>query len=166
MTVYSKTTPIGIDKKLYWIQNLIEAIGWTNIGVYGKLYINEKNGKKIAEAYTGNGEYSEVFVDDRLNAVFGFIVSSPRDGATVYRAKVKLICSVNLTKIYGATERSDEEAIQAVLNAIHEQIHTNNDIAIYDRDDVFSDIDASRFKFRNMQPWYNFAIEFNLNYKY
>ena len=166
MTVYAKTSPIGLDRKIYWIQNLIEDIGWSDIGVYGKVYINQKDGLNVAQAYSGDGEYKEIFIDDRLNAVFGFIPSGTRTGFTVFRNKVRLICSVNLTKIYGASERNDEEAIKAVLDAIYEQVSNKAELVVYtDKDDVFRDLSLDRFKHRNMQPWFNFAIEFNINYK-
>lgn len=72
MTVYAKSNPVGIDKRILRIQNKLDELDWGNIDVYGKLYINQKNGERIAEAYVGNGEYSEIFVDDRKTAVFGF----------------------------------------------------------------------------------------------
>jgi hypothetical protein len=166
MTVYSKTNPVGLDKAILRVQNRLSKLSWSNIDIYGRLYINDRDNLKVAEAYSTNGEYKEVFVNDKKTAVFGFVVTGTRQKFSVVSATVKLICSVNIKTVYGSTERKDEEALLEVLKHLTGIINFNNQARIQTRlQDVFSDFSPERFKYRNMQPWFNFSLEFDVNYK-
>lgn len=165
MTIYAKASPVGIDKAIYKVQQKLNAIGWSNISVYGKLYLTIRNDKVIAEAYKSSGEYAEVFLDDKQSAVFGFIVSDNREGLSFVKAELKLICSINLDKVFDSTERKDEEAILTVLRSITPTLLSDSEGAIItDFENVFNGIDTERIKYRNMHPWLNFAVTFNVNY--
>jgi len=166
MTVISKTNPVGLDKAILRVQNRLAKLSWTNISIYGRLYINDRDNQKVAEAYTTNGEYIEVFVNDKVNAVFGFVVTGSRQNFNVISTTVKLVCSVNIKTIYGSTERKDEEALLTVLKELTGIINGSNQAKIDTRyEDVFAEFSPERFKYRNMQPWFNFALTFDVNYK-
>lgn len=168
MTVYAKTNPYGIDKKLLRIQNKIAELTWNNFDVYGKLYINQKNGEKIAEAFIGDGEYKEVFVDDTKTAVFGFFIGDNRSGLNMIRVPVELVCSCRLDKIDDETERNDEEVLLTVLKKIKRETGL---LAPQEQEiktglsNVFSRVSTDKFQYRDMQPWFNFSISFDLIYK-
>lgn len=164
--IHSKVNPIGLDLALYRIQQKLDAIGWENTDVYGRLYINEKGKQKLAETHIGNGQYKEVFVDDKKNAVFGFIVGDTRQHLSLIKCSVTLICSCRLNKLYDSTELKDEETLQTVVNVIKQIVMLPNQGDIKTGlKSVFADISYEKFKFRDMYPWFNFSISFDLNYK-
>lgn len=163
--IYAKEQPIGIDKQIYRFQQKISSIGWDNMAVYGKLYVTKRKNEKIAEAYIGNGEYKEVFIDDRHSAVFGFIPSDTRNGISFVNSDVKLICSVNLNKISNTSERKDEEAMLTVISVISPLLRSDNEkLILTGIEDVFSEISINRIKHLDMHPWFNFAFTFNIQY--
>lgn len=162
--IYAKANPVGVDREIYKFQKELDEIGWSS-DVYGKLYITKKDDINVAEAYITNGEYKEVFIDDTNDAVFGFIVSDERNGLSFVNTSLKLICSVKLDRIYSTTERMDEEAILTILRAITPLINSDNEGEIItDMESVYEGMDIERFKYRDMEPWLNFALTFNVSY--
>lgn len=166
MTVYIKTNPKGIDKRLVVFQNVLNSIGWTNTDVYGRLYIVDHGEHKTAETYISSGDYKEIFLDDTKTSVFGFIVGdSLSSGISGISVPVKLICSCNLDTLHGSSERKDEETMLTVLKAISSLLPVTEEKTINkNMADVFSEISHERFKFRDIHPWFNFSISFNLSY--
>lgn len=163
--IFAKEHPVGIEKQIYKFQEALELIGWPNTAIHGKLFVNNRDNIKIAEAYDYSGEYKEVFIDDKYSATFGFIVSENRDGLTFINTKIKLICSLNLDEIYKREERMDEESIMIVLRAITPRILSDREGEIITSfEDVFEGMDTERIKFRDMHPWVNFAITFGVTY--
>jgi len=166
MTVHSKTNPVGLDKSLLKIQNKIDDIGWENIEVYGHLYVIEKDNRKFAGAYVGNGDYEDVLLNDKKNAVFGFFVSENRTGLSMIRTPVEIVCSCNLAELFGNTERSDEEAMLNVLRIIKNMTLFNNESGIKTGfTNVFSGLTTDGLSYRDVQPWFNFSISFDIVYK-
>ena len=166
MTVHSKLNPIGIDKNILKFQNKINAIGWTNIDVYGRLYIEEVNGQKIAKSHVGNGEYKEVFNDDQKTAVFGFFIGENRTGLNMIKVPVELVCSCNLDSIYTTSERNDEEALLEVLKIVKKLTLLDHEREIKTGfENVFSRISTERLKWRDGHPWFTFSILFDIVYK-
>jgi hypothetical protein len=166
MTVYSKDNPVGLDAKLLKIQNYIDELDWNDFDVYGQLFINERNGEKIAEAHVGGGEYREVLIDDRRTAVFGFFVGDTRSGINMIKVPVELVCSCNLKAIYSDSEMNDEEVLSEVVKIIRKTTLRPNELQIKTGlDNVFSRISTNRIKHRNMLPWFIFSITFNIVYK-
>lgn len=166
MTIHAKENPVGLDRELLRLQNRINAIGWDNIDVYGKLYVNERNGKNVAEAYVGSGEYKDVFLNDKVNATFGFIVGDARQKLTMIKCNVKLICSCNLDGLYDSTERKDEEALIEVVNLLKPVILLPNEGTITTGlKSVFTGLSTDSFKYRDLHPWFNFSISFDMTYK-
>lgn len=164
--IYVKTNPVGIDKTIAKFQSAINSIGWDDMHVYGRLYINDKEDSKVAEAYVSDREYKEVFVDDRKNAVFGFLVQPKRSGFGMIDSEIKLIGTINLSSIFGDDERKDEEALLTVLDSIRNYLSSPEEGEISTRnEDVFSEVTWERVKFRDMQPWFNFSLTFNVGYK-
>lgn len=162
--IYAKSNPVGIDREIYRFQQALNEIGFS-YDIYGRLYITNKDDVRLAEAYVGSGEYREIFVDDQKEAVFGFIVSGERTGLSFVRANIRLICSMRLDRVYTTTERSDEEAILRVLKAITHLINSDNEGEIITNiESVYEGIDVERFKYRDMHPWLNFAITFDVAY--
>jgi hypothetical protein len=170
MTIHSKIAPVGIDDRLLMFQTKLNNLSWTNTEVYGRLYITErvinKSEYKIAEAYDTAGEYKEIFIDDTKTAVFGFIVGDTISSSVPgIKVPVKMICSCNIDALYGSVERKDEETMLLVLKTVSSLLPGNEEKTINKKmADVFSEISYEKFKFRDMQPWFNFSISFNLSY--
>jgi hypothetical protein len=166
MSIHSKVSPTGIDKKLLLFQTALNGLSWTNTEVYGRLYVVDRDENKTAETYVSGGDYKEVFVDDTKAAVFGFFVGDTITTSSVaITVPVKLVCSCNLTTLYGSTERKDEEAMLLVLKTVSSLLPSSEEKVISKKmADVFSEVTVERFKFRDMQPWFNFSISFNLSY--
>lgn len=169
MTVHLKNNPVGIDLRISKFQNVLNnGLSWGDIDIYGRLYSNKRDGKDVSEAYIGGNEYKEVFVDDYGNksAVFAFLIGENRSGFTPIEADVTLVCSCNLNRIYGNDERRDEETLLEVLSVLDPYIIRDREGNIKTGlENVFSFTDSSRFKFRDMSPWFNFAITFKTIYK-
>lgn len=168
MTIYAKANPVGLDAKIHRVQQkLSDWLEWENIDIYGRLYVekNDKN-EKVALAYLSSGEYSEIFFDDKKAAVFGFFVSDTRNGVNMTEVPVELVCSCNLNALYDTTERMDEEVLTEVSRIIKFITLRPNERNIKTGlDNVFSRIDTNRIRFRDMHPWFNFSIGFDLVYK-
>jgi len=170
MSIHSKVNPVGIDKRLLQFQTALNGLSWTNTEVYGRLYITEKTINKdvikIAESYSLSGEYVEVFIDDTKNAVFGFIVGDSKTNMhNIITSDVKLICSCNANALYDSIERKDEEILLLVLSEVYPLIPGNKEISIKTKlTDVFSEISTERLRFRDLHPWFNFSLSFELNY--
>ncbi|MFA5652411.1 MAG: hypothetical protein WC933_03530 [Candidatus Paceibacterota bacterium] len=167
MAVYSQTNPKGIDLRIDRIQRDIERrLDWTNFDIYGRLYANERDGKKVIEAHISNNDYKEIFIDDKKTAVIGFLVGENRSGFNIIKVPVQLICSCMLNKIYDSTERKDEYVLLEMLKLIEKHTHYPNEKQVKTKfSEVFANTDISRIKFRDMHPWFNFSIEFDLIYK-
>jgi hypothetical protein len=116
MAIIRKTNPVGIDKPIDRLQNyLYNSLAWANYESYHRAYTNEKNGIKIPEIYTSNGEYKNVFYNDNFDATSFFIIDENRDTETVNRVDLSLIYQVDLTKIKPAiTHRADEEVLNEI----------------------------------------------------
>ena len=166
--IYAKTNPVGVDAQILryqkWLYTAFDE--HADIDVYGRLYINDKQKVKVAEAYIGDGEYKEVFADDKRALVMGFIVNGTRDGLNNVKANVELIVSANLSKLYDTPERMDEELLLKVASVIKQRTLAPQEKNIKtDFNDVFAKLNPERYKARNMHPYFNFSISFDVNYK-
>ena len=172
ITTYTKTTPIGIDVPIQKCQNRLAdsstGLSWASADIYGRLYLNKNKDKEItAEAHKSGSEYRDIFVNDKLAGVIGFVVDTNRDSMKgTQKCNVTLVCSVKLDKIYlNATERKDEEALQEVLRILHSiGGWTIKDMIAGNIDDVFTFMSTKKITFRDMQPYANFSIKCSVNY--
>ena len=165
--IYTKENPTGLDREIQRMQNFLDGCLTGDVDIYGKIYINEKDGVKLAEAYKGNGEYAEIFVDDRKAVVMGFLVGEKRSGVNMVKVPVELIVSCNLEKLYNTKERKEEEVIASVIHIVRRYVgfKMQTDIKTGLKN-VFAKFSPERFKHRDMQPFFNFSVGFYLSYKY
>ena len=170
MTVISQANPVGIDNRILMIQNAIEkGLDWDNIDIYGRLYVNKEADGKVENAYIGGGDYNQdgIFLNDKKNAIFGFFVDPIRSRSSTIKATVTLVCSCNLTELFGNDSRRDEKALLKVLSIVDRYSSKPNNGAIItdDLDKIYSLISTTGQRFTNKQPWFSFAIGFNILYK-
>jgi hypothetical protein len=122
-----KTNPVGIDASVQRLQaalhgELVKAWGLAgpddpNYRSYGMIYRNKKDNQYIAEVYTGNNEYKEVYWDDRVSAISWFGLSGNIELGVKNTAKIHLVFFVNLAKLKPTVaHRADEEVRNEIAN--------------------------------------------------
>lgn len=172
--IFAKSTRYGLDTKIYRLQEVLQdELPWfdnvadADVEIYGKLYRNiDSNGNTIAEAYVSGNEYTQVFVNDKVAATIGFLVTGNRNLTDyVNSANLDIVCSVRLDKIYGANTRDDEKALFELIKVIR----TDNSVLGVNEAregiaNVFSGFYTESIRFNGMQPWYVFAVNVDVEY--
>lgn len=172
--IYAKDTTYELETKIKFIQEALnDELPWfdtvsdSDVVIYNKIYRNpDSEGNIIPEAYTTAGEYKQIFVDDRVAASIGFLPTGNRSVVDGYNTvTVDIICTVNLSKIYPGTTREDERALHDVLSTLREDnmITEINEVK-EGVPNVFSGFFTDNIKFNNMQPWYCFSINADMEY--
>jgi hypothetical protein len=166
---------IPIQKYQTVLYNALKPI-WnvndSNFNMYGRAYRNQdkESNAYTPEVYIGNNEYSDAYFDDTLNgsAFFGLGEVTKVTNADV-QANVFVIFMVNLSKIKNGATRNDEEARidveRIALTNIYGFFLTGIITGI---DQVFKEYSGYKavkgIKFRDMQPWHCFRLNFQVNY--
>jgi hypothetical protein len=151
----------GIDKAIERIQirlNAKLATLWTGeIGIYGRI----ENLTKGSEVYISDNEYRSPFLNDKQTASIAFDVQKMDDK----KATVNLICTILLPKAYGVNQRSDNKALMDVYNILKYSTLRITDIKDFTfGTEAFKGLDI-KTNHREMNPWFIFSINFELNYK-
>ena len=174
--IYAKTTTYGLDTKIKQIQQALQDdLPWfdvsgmqdTDIAIYGKVYTNvdDKN-RPIPEAYKSGNEYTQIFVNDKIACTIGFILNGNRvitNGKNT--TSLDIVCTLNLDRIYGVNERDDEKA----LIEFKKVLMNDNTIQVFNEVKetvpvVFEGFYYDNIKFNDMQPWYVFSLNVDVEY--
>lgn len=169
---YVKPTVTGIDIPIQKLQIMlydrIKAI-WSvtdgTFNMHGRAYRNQLQDGYVPEVYVGGNEYRDSYFNDTLagSAFFGY-ESTKVDGLDP-KAVVSLIMMVNLAKIKPGTVRNDEEARVDIERICLERNYgfflTGIETGI---DKVFKEYGIKSIKYRDMQPWHCFRLNFNITY--
>jgi hypothetical protein len=124
-----KQNPTGIDVAIQKVQSflhskLITKWGTDQYNAYGRCYRNRKEGGYIAEWYEGNGEYKEVYYDDRIAVSSFFGTSNQIEMGIKNKVNIHLVFFVNLSRAKPLIlHRADEEARNDVLNLLGNGLH-------------------------------------------
>jgi len=158
----------GLDKHIdEAIQRLTESL-WLpyDTSYLGRSWvINRTNGNQPF-SYQGNNEYQEVLETDLKDALIHFHVESdrPNTSYSTRTANVYIMVAVNLGKIYGSDTRAVEQAhyeVESVLNnTAFGKCDLVTDIEAYN----IYDLTDRQTKLFNMQPYYVFRFESEINY--
>ena len=166
--IHAKTNRYGVEVPIYLAQqDLQDNLQWqdlTKVDIYGKIERTTRNGKVIPEAFISNGEYKEVFCDDRRHAVVGFLVDDVRglDGE-YFNADVSVIFTVRLDKIHSTDNRDTEKTIIEAIRALN--LSSENIIEIREGiESVFQGFDTEHIENRGMGKWFVFSIKFKMFY--
>ena len=177
----TKTNPVGIDVMIQQLQtklhtDLCRTWGLTSdeqtakYYCYGRAYRNATDDGYIAEVYTGNGEYKEVYWDDTLYAISFFGLDSTIDRTVGNKAGVHLVYFVNTAKLKPSVSHyADEEVRSDVLSAVGKSAFGFNvDSAELWLQNVLSEYPGSmrddRLKYVDMYPVHCFRINLTANY--
>lgn len=175
----TKTGVIGIDIPIQKYQtefyNALKTLwGFTDaeFNMYGRAYRNQdkEQGTYTPEIYKGNNEYSDAYFDDTLSgsAFFGLgELTKVTDGDV--KANVFIIFMINLDKIKPGTNRNDEEVRNdAERFALVTKYGFSLAGIITGIDQVFKEYSGYKavkgIKFRDMQPWHCFRLNFEVLY--
>ncbi|MDB5288534.1 MAG: hypothetical protein JWR05_3483 [Mucilaginibacter sp.] len=138
-----------------------------NFNMYGRAYRNQLDTGYVPEVYIGNGEYKDSYFDDTLkgSAFFGLgeVGKATKEGDVT--ANVFLIFMVNLDLIKPGTNRNDEEVrIDIERLCLERNYGFFLSGIITGIDQVFKEYNIKSIKFRDMQPWHCFRLNFNITY--
>lgn len=176
-----KDNPVGIDKRIAYIQKilhdqLVNRFSWPDdyYYAYERVYLNQKEGQRIPELYVGSSdpkdnEYREIYFNDNNIAESYFVVEDNRtieDG--LYRASVGIIFQVNLEDLFPTIEhRADEECHRQVEVALYEcapEIAGLN--TLITGLSVYAGLDTRTIQETDMHPCHVFRYNFDIHYVY
>lgn len=118
MALVLKTAPVDIDIVINAHQNYLfgkvltdDMVNSTDWESYPRVYQNPWKKGKTPELYLGNGEYREVFYDDRYKMTSFYIVSNNRPIVNgIVETEVSLIVQADIEKLFtSVSHRADEE---------------------------------------------------------
>jgi hypothetical protein len=168
----TKPTVTGIDIPIQKLQTLLYSkiktlwnVTDTTFNMFGRAYRNQSSQGYTPEVYVGNNEYNDTYFNDQLSgsAFFGLGEQSKASAEGDVSANVYLIFMVNMDKVKPGTTRNDEE-----VRVDMERICINRDFGFFMSgiktgiDQVFKEYNTKLIKFRDMQPWHCFRIDFNI----
>lgn len=170
MANYTIENPKGIDQQIQFSQNdIFKGLDWGEIDVYGRVRKNPVNDGFYPEAYIGNNEYRDVYLNDEVNATIIFIKdgdSEVDEFGAYWTSDVKCVVMVNLEKIYpNIAHRADTESQIAVITQLEKNkmfsiTGTEEEIA-----DIFQGFKIDKIATDNMQPYHIFAVLGSMKYK-
>lgn len=179
---FTRTTVTGIDTPIQGHQDwlypkLVTAWGLDGASAkdynsYGRAYRNERENGFVPEVFMGGRDYQEVLLNDKVKALSFYSV----DGVVPFRnnqfvAQVALIFFADLKRLAPGADRNDEELRQDVIKLVQGNLNygfkfTGYEVGVEnvlkDYAGVFRD---ERMKFRDMQPFHSFCLNFELTYK-
>lgn len=174
----TKPTVTGVDIPIQKYQTVLyNAIlaTWTitdlTFNMYGRAYRNQTTDGYTPEVYKGNNEYNDSYFDDTLSgsAFWGLGEQTKVNLGGDVTANLFVIFMVNLNLIKPGTTRNDEEARVDV-----ERIALKRDYGFFltgiitGIDQVFKEYSGYKavkgIKFRDMQPWHCFRLNFQVTY--
>ena len=163
----------GIDVAINDVQSRLYSSlvnRWSgDIDGYGRIHKNQKiEGKFYPEYYLGNGQYKEVYYDNKRSDFF-FIVSDddPTEDEMVFTSKVKCVFMVNLDLIYpNDAERSDIKAQRDAVEMLRESSFGEYVITGITKtvSGIFTGFDSEKIKSADIQPAHCFSINMDLSY--
>lgn len=168
------TDPIGIDEVIEKVKNdiydnLVDLWGG-EIDAYGRVYKNINSSNQFKpEAFYGEGEYKEVFLNDEVSCTFFFLEGDKdtTEDEILFVSDVKVIFMVNLKEIYPNNKgREDERARAVAVDVLRDFTFHGYTIKGIQKGlkNVFLGLDISQMKYQDIQPYHCFSIEIDLEY--
>lgn len=178
--IVAKPNPIGVDYVIQQFQSKLHefllakwAINTNQWFCYDRCYKNQTSDGFIPEIYSSKGNYSELLFNDKVfvQSFFGIgddILYDSEEHQNV--ANVHLIFMVNIGKLKSTDARPDEEVRKEVQDYCSmgmfgftlESLQLG--ITAITSDYSGFKVDANRF--RDMQPFHIFRLNFELRYDY
>lgn len=172
-----RTNPVGQDWYIQQAQTFLYnqlLIKWSMVDAeyqsFGRCYRNKVNDSYVAEAYTSNGEYREVYWDDSLKAISFFGCGERAEIQSGNKIQIHLVFFVNLSKIKPSIlHRADEEVRQDVTAIMGQNIfnlhYTSQELWL---ENVLKEYPGSRrddrLKVVDQHPIHCFRLNYTLFY--
>ena len=118
-----RENPKGLDVLIQKLQTkLYSYFKSESIKGYGRVYLNEKNGREVPQYYAENGEYKDVLFDDRLTGSFFFLEDGlTKKSSSRLTTPVSLIILLNLDDLTPDFKGRNDEEVKTDIYAIIEQ---------------------------------------------
>ncbi len=160
---YQKEKPKGVDVLIQKLQTKIyKYFNSDAVEGFGRIYLNDDNGKKVPEHYLSNGEYKEVLINDRLTGNFFFFEDGlTKKSSSRLTTPVSLVILLNLEKLSPNFKGRNDEEVKTELYAIIEQCKYFDLTEIIKGNDVLKEFKTD---LNDMHPY--FFLRFNGNMKY
>jgi hypothetical protein len=170
-------SPVGMDVHIQKLQAVLHTkllakweLNSDDYLCYDRCYRNKKDNGYIAEVFTGNGDYREVFWNDAVSVVSFFGISDRVNHNMVNEAAIHLVFFVNLKKLKpDNANRPDEEVRKDVTDILGSSIHgfTWQSVDFW-MENVLKEYTGSkrsdRLKVVDMHPVHCFRINLLLRY--
>jgi hypothetical protein len=166
---------IPIQKYQTFLYNGLRA-KWnieTMFNMYGRAYRNQTQDGYTPEIYKGNDEYSDSYFDDTLHgSAFWGVGEQTKvslEGDITAQVFVIFMVNLNFIKPSFSGQRNDEEVRVDVATLAVERFSGFFLTGIITGiDQVFKEYSGYKavkgIKFRDMQPWHCFRLNFQVNY--
>ena len=167
------TSAYGIDVAINDLQkDLYSGVtsAWSgDIEGYGRVHKKIKDDKTFPEYYKGDGQYKDVYYDDKLGAGFFFIVGDDdsTEDEMLFISKVKCVFMMNLERAYPSDdERSDIKAQRLVVSLLREYDYHGYVVTGISKtvSNIFSGFDTSKINTADVHPAHCFSINIDLSY--
>lgn len=179
----TKTSPVGIDAAIQKLQSFLHSELMVKWGLdpddaaqnklyecYGRCYRNKTAGGYIAEVFTQEKEYKEVYWNDALKAISFFGISAIETFTIGEKVNVHLIFFCDLKKLKNSIpHRADEEVRKDVqllaemgmygFKYLSTELWIENVLREYP-----NSYKSDRLAVVDMQPVHCFRLNFELNY--
>lgn len=167
--IYDIENPKGIDMKIQSIQKLLDkSLDWGDVDIYGRVYKNiSKEKGNILEAYIGNNEYKDVYIDDAKNGSVFFIqddTSKTNDGF-LFTNLTTIVFFVNLSKVQNKIcHRSDNEVEIEILKLLQKKSFFRVKTLEKGIKKSLSDYNTDGIELADMHPFHIFSITGELDF--
>lgn len=169
MSVVLPVENIGLDDKIHLIQKYLDkylsGIWIAESIIYGRLHETIRDNKKIIEAYVARNDYKEVFVNDKEACSIGFIEISREIDKRILKSKLNVVFTGNINKLLLTDARNDERIFLQIYNGLRKSMMISN-ISNPKKgiSDVFAGFDTDKIKYRDIQPWFCYSFEIEVQY--
>ena len=171
---YKIIKPAGIDEQIQYSQGILYdnlVSKWGSLDVYGRIRKNPTQTTGFyPEAYIGDNEYRDLYMNDEVNATICFI-EDEKDHTTdefniFYFATGKFVVMVNLKKCYpNIAHRADSECQIDVMNQLKKNKMFEISGVQKGLQNIFKGFNIEKISLDDMHPYHIFAITGSIKYK-
>jgi len=151
---------IGIDKKIDQLRTTLDTYLWTayTFAPLGRAYVNTRDGRKVPEILSSGNEYSEVLLNDTVQASSFCVVGNDYDiEDDVATGTVTLYVAVNLTACYPTVTERAVEYVHRDVSAVLK----HSDFTLKKVLNGWGDFESN---YQNMQPFYLCRFECEIEF--
>lgn len=171
--LYLKEKPTGIDipiqnlqQRLYDHLRKTWGLSESDYNSFGRVYRNRTERRYVPEAYIGNGEYQETFIDDRFPVTSFFSVGETvNNNMGTMKAAVSLVFCVDLNRIKPDIKHRADEEVHFDVWGLCDMFMRSRDSIVTGIDNVFREFPGARIKFDDIHPFHCFRINLSVMYK-